>query len=178
MRLPLVFYGDPRLRKKSQPVTKITDELLKLADDMLDTMDINHGVGLAAPQIGQTIRFFILRNHIVTPEGHIQLTDPQAYINPKITILSSEEMQTDIEGCLSIPGIHEEVERPLKIRVEAMGLNGEIFVEEIEGYKARVVMHENDHINGVLFIDRISADKRKKLEPILREIKKKYHAAD
>src|SRR5579872_2132847 len=99
MRLPLVFYGDPRLRKKSQPVTKITDELLKLADDMLDTMDINHGVGLAAPQIGQTIRFFILRNHIVTPEGHIQLTDPQAYINPKITILSSEEMQTDIEGC-------------------------------------------------------------------------------
>lgn len=172
MKLPLVYYGNPFLRKKALPVEKITEELRTLAQDMLETMDVGNGIGLAATQVGRDYRMFILRNYMEQEDGTIQLTEPQAYINPKITILD-DRVQEDSEGCLSIPGLHADVVRPYFIRVEALDLEGRTFTEEIEGYKARVVLHENDHLNGVLFIDRIPAEERKKIEIELKAIKKK-----
>ena len=102
------------------------------------------------------------------------LGDPIVYINPKIHSPSDEEIE-DIEGCLSIPGLRLDVYRPEIISIEAMDLNGNIFHEELEGYNARTRMHENDHINGVLYIDRVSPAVKKKIEPTLKEIKKKYN---
>lgn len=173
MLLKILYYGDPILRKHCEPVTEITEEIRKLAKDMIDTMDKNNGIGLAAPQVGHNIRMFVLRNYIFAEDGNWTLSDPKVYINPKLTS-PGENTLVDTEGCLSLPGIRLKVVRPDKITVEAMDLEGRTFVEEIEGYNARVRMHENDHINGVLFIDRVDVNTRKKVEPILRDIKKKY----
>ncbi len=173
MLLPVVIFGDPILRKKALPLEEITEDLQRLAQDMLETMDANHGIGLAAPQIGRGIRMFILRNYQEKEDGSIVLTEPQAFINPKITVLD-DRVQEDTEGCLSIPHLRGTVVRPYYIRVEAIDLQGNTFTEEVEGYKARVILHENDHLNGVLFIDRLSANEKKKLEPELRLIKKKF----
>jgi len=161
MLLQIRYYGDKILRVKCKPVEKITDEIRTLAANMIETMDAAKGAGLAAPQVGLDLRIFVLRNPIV-------------YINPILSNLSHEK-ETDTEGCLSIPGLRAEVDRPLKIRVEAMGIDGVPFAEEVEGYNARVRMHENDHLNGVLYIDRLKLRARKKLEPALKEIQKKYH---
>ncbi len=174
MLLQIRYYGDKILRVKCNPVEKITDEIRTLVDNMIETMDDAKGAGLAAPQVGHDLRIFVLRNYIETPEGDFSLSDPIVYINP---ILSnpSREKESDTEGCLSIPGLRAEVDRPLKIRVEAMGVDGVPFIEEVEGYNARVRMHENDHLNGVLYIDRLNLRQRKKIEPALKEIEKKYH---
>jgi peptide deformylase len=167
------YYGDPILRKRCEPITEITDEIRQLAKDMIETMDKNDGVGLAAPQVGYPIRMFVLRNYIFTEDGRWTLSEPKVYINPKLSC-PSEEKITETEGCLSFPGLRLDIERPDKITVEATDLNGQVFIEELEGYNARTRMHENDHINGVLFIDRINEKIRNKIEPILRNIKKKY----
>jgi peptide deformylase len=172
MLLKIYYYGHPILRKHCEPVKEITDEIRKLAYDMIETMDKNNGVGLAAPQVGYSIRMFVLRDYIFTEDGHWTLSEqPKVYINPKIT-RPSEHLIPDTEACLSLPGLRLQVNRPDKITIEAIDLEGNIFVEELEGYNARVRMHENDHINGVLFIDRIEANIRKKIEPVLKEMKK------
>ncbi len=174
MLLQIRYYGDKILRTRAAPVEKITDEIRELVANMIETMDAAKGVGLAAPQVGHSLRIFVLRNYIETPEGDLSFSDPIVYINPVLSNPSLKKV-SDTEGCLSIPGIREEVDRPLKIRVEAMGIDGVPFAEEIEGYNARVRMHENDHLNGVLFIDRISLRARKKIEQYLKEIQKKHH---
>jgi peptide deformylase len=176
MLLKIYYYGHPVLRKHCEPITEVTDEIRKLARDMIETMDKSDGIGLAAPQVGHSIRMFVLRNYIFTEEGHWTLSEPKVYINPKLSS-PGEQLLYDIEGCLSIPGLRLHVTRPDKITVEAMDLDGKIFVEELEGYNARVRMHENDHINGVLFVDRIEASDRKKVDPILKEIKKKCNSS-
>jgi peptide deformylase len=176
MPLKIYYYGHPILRKRCAPVKEITDEIRKLAQDMIDTMDENNGIGLAAPQVGHSIRMFVLRNYIFHEEGHWTLSEPQVYINPKL-INPSEQFVSDTEGCLSLPGLRLQVDRPDKITVEAMDLDGNRFTEELEGYNARVRMHENDHINGVLFIDRVDINTRKKIDPILKEIKKRHPIA-
>ncbi len=174
MRLPLVYYGNALLRKKCEPASEITDEIRQLVQDMIETMDANKGVGLAAPQVGKLIRLFVLRNYIESEDGSLTFSDPIVYINPKITN-PSKQTCVDVEGCLSIPGVRGEVERPYSITVEATNLEGQLFQEEVEGYNARVRMHENDHINGVLFVDRLHPHERNKLEADLRAIKKKYN---
>lgn len=174
MLLKIYYYGHPILRKRCEPVKEITDEIRKLAHDMIETMDKNDGIGLAAPQVGHSIRMFVLRNYVFTEEGHWTLSEPKVYINPKLS-KPSEHVISDTEGCLSFPGIRVHVSRPDKIVIEAMDLDGKTFVEELEGYNARVRMHENDHINGVLFIDRIEAHEKKKIDPALKAIKKKYN---
>lgn len=173
MKLPIVYYGDPILRQVCVPLAEVTDEIRDLVADMIETMDASDGVGIAAPQVGRAIRLFVLRNYLDSETGEVTLSDPIVYINPKITLLS-EEIVEDIEGCLSIPGVRAKVKRPLKIKVEATDLSGALFYEELEGYNARVRMHENDHINGVLFIDRLDPAAKKKIEPVLKEIKKKW----
>ena len=170
MKLPIVLYGDPLLRKKCQEVKEITAQIRQLVHDMIQTMDEANGIGLAAPQIGQSIRLFVLRRYLHQQDGKWVLSEPHVYINPKI-VHHSKELLEDEEGCLSIPGIRLPVVRPAKITVEFLNIEGELVVEEIEGYNARVILHENDHINGVLFIDRADPKLRKEIEPELNKIK-------
>jgi len=173
MILDLCYWDDPILRKKCRPVEKITDEIKTLIKDMIETMDAKKGVGLAAPQVGVDLCLFVMRNTEEGPEGELVLTNPQVYINPKITD-PSKELEVMSEGCLSLPGLHLDIARPYSITVRALDENGNSFTENLEGYKARVIMHENDHINGKLFFDRISSKLRKKIEPELQRIKKEY----
>ncbi len=173
MLLKIHYYGDPILRKRCEPVKEITEEIRTLVRDMIETMDKSDGIGLAAPQVGHPIRLFVLRNYIFAEEGHWTLSEPKVFINPKLKN-PGEHLISDTEGCLSLPGLRLPITRPDKITIEATDLDGNTFVEELEGYNARVRMHENDHINGVLFIDRIDENQRNQIDPILREMKKKY----
>ncbi len=176
MILPIRYYGDPVLRKRCEPILEITDEIRQLVADMIETMNAHNGLGLAAPQVGHLVRLFVLREYLTEEDGdeeELRLSEPKVYINPKITN-PSDELISDVEGCLSIPEIKYPVFRPLKITVTATDLEGKEFTEELEDYNARIRMHENDHINGVLFIDRLEPDFKKKIDPILVAIKKKY----
>ena len=173
MILPLVYYGNKKLRTRCESVGEITSDLCKLVADMIETMDAKNGIGIAAPQVGHLLRLFVVRDYIELEDGKLSLSAPKVYINPKLSRLS-EETCIEKEGCLSIPGLREEVERPLRIRIEALNLQGELFMEELEGYNARSRMHENDHLNGVLYIDRIDAGRRKKIEPMLKLLERKY----
>jgi peptide deformylase len=174
MELKLYYYGHPILRKRCEPITEITEEIRKLAKDMIETMDKNDGAGLAAPQVGRAIRMFVLRSYIISEEGRWSQSEPKVYINPKLTSPGAH-MLIEAEGCLSVPGLRVDVWRPDKITVEAMDLEGNVFIEELEGYNARLRMHENDHLNGVLHIDRISERDRHNIDSALRQIKKKYN---
>jgi len=173
MLLPIYHYGHSVLRKHCTPIKEITDEIRKLAQDMIETMDKTNGIGLAAPQVGYPIRMFVCRDYIFGEEGNWTVSAPKVFINPTLSS-PSDRILTDTEGCLSFPKLRLEIDRPDRIVVEALDIHGNLFREEVEGYNARVRMHENDHINGVLFIDRLDASTRKKLDPILRDIKKKH----
>ena len=175
MILDLKYYGDPILRKKCKPIEKITDEIRQLAQDLCETVIASDGAGLAAPQVGHALCIFVCRYEDgVDAEGWPILTSPKIYINPKLSS-PSDEMIVHGEGCLSIPGIYEKVARPRRIIVEAMDLDGNLFVDEATDWKARAIMHENDHLNGVLFIDRIHPKSKKKIEPLLTDLKKKWN---
>jgi peptide deformylase len=174
MQLTFCYYGNPILRKKGEPVTEITDEIKELAAAMIDYFDNNNGIGLSAQQVGKALRLFVLRRYIHLPDGKWTVSEPHVYINPKI-LERSKETWVEEEACMSIPKLHLPVERPLRIKVESTKLDGSRITEELEGINARVVMHENDHINGVLFIDRVEDKYLKKAEAKLREIKKKYN---
>jgi len=174
VKLPLCYYGNPILRAKAEPIHEITDEIRKLASDMVESMDAYNGAGIAAPQIGHSIRLFVLRRYETLPDGKWTLShEPYIYINPKILSYSKETWVTD-EACISIPQLWLPVERPLKIAVESTRLDGSLVIEELEGMNARVVLHENDHINGVLFIDRVKKPYLHEAEGKLREIKKRF----
>lgn len=151
---PLVILPDPKLRLVSDPVKDITDEIRKLADDMLETMYDAPGVGLAAIQIGVPLRMVTM--DVSKTEGE---REPMVLINPEI-IWASEEKRVYEEGCLSIPEYYEEVERPDRIRFRYMNLKGEIIEQDAEDLMATCVQHEIDHLNGVLFIDHLSKLKR------------------
>ena len=141
----LVLEGDPLLRKTSRPVDEITPRIIKLLDDMADTMYYDgRGIGIAAPQVGVLRRVFIV--DVGDEHGLIE------FINPEI--LEASGSQTDNEGCLSVPGKTCEVERPSHIKVKATDRNGNEFELEADGLLARCICHENDHLNGVLFIDK------------------------
>lgn len=173
MRLPLTYYGNPILRKKGAAVAAITDEIKQLAADMTETMVACDGWGLAAPQIGHSLSMFVMK---VPPKDSEEKDQDEVYrvfINPKITSYS-EEFWLREEACLSIPGLFGVVPRPMRITVEAMDIDGTTFTEEFSGLAGRIIMHENDHLNGVLFIDRIHGKERKEMETPLRAIKKKY----
>ena len=174
MKLPLAYYGNPILRKKCQDVEEITEEIRQLVSDMAETVAEQNGIGLAAPQVKSNLRIFITKVPLPSKDDPDQLEEGKikVYINAKLTDPSPESWERD-EGCLSIPKIYVPVVRPYRIKVEAMDLEGKVFTEELEGLEARVVMHENDHVNGVLMIDRIENKLRKEIEKDLRKIKKR-----
>jgi peptide deformylase len=151
---PLVILPDSKLRLVSEPVKEITDDIRKLADDMLETMYDAPGVGLAAIQIGVPLRMVTMDVSKTEGERH-----PMVLINPEI-VWSSEEKRVYEEGCLSIPEYYEEVERPDRVRFRYMNLQGETVEQEAEDLMATCVQHEIDHLNGVLFIDHLSKLKR------------------
>lgn len=170
---PIAYYGNPVLRQKTKPVEKIDESIHQLVKDMAETMEENDGCGLAAPQVHLSISLFITCIPQYIDRKTVLPGELRVFINPKI-ISYSEELNADREGCLSIPGMHEEVVRPLKVTIQATNLEGEQFEEEFVGYDAHVIMHENDHLNGVLYIDRLPPKRKKEIEGYLREIKKKY----
>lgn len=135
---------DEILRKKCREVDTITDRMKLIVKDMIETMYEKNGVGLAAPQIGILRKIFV----IDAQDGE----GIRVFINPQI--LEAKGSQKDIEGCLSLPGREKEVERANYVKVKALNENGEEFVLEGEGLLARAIQHENDHLNGILFIDR------------------------
>ena len=145
--------GDPVLREAAQPVPEVTDDLRRLVEDMYETMYGAEGVGLAAPQIGLGIRVIV-----VDPQD--EQTERFALFNPDVVTQSSETAKSE-EGCLSIPGIREIVERPNTCVVEAIDIDGKPVRIEAEGLLARILQHEVDHLNGVLFLDRLSPIKRR-----------------
>lgn len=173
MILDLKYYGDKVLRVKCAPVEKITDEIKQLIADMIETLDFKKGIGIAASQVGKTVRIFMVRPYEVKENGEYSLGDVEVYINPKLT-KPTEETEVCSEGCMSFPNLYVDVERPLGVTVEALNEKGEKFTKTFKGFHARQIMHENDHINGVLFIDRLSYRERKKVDPIIQKIKKKY----
>lgn len=174
MILPLAYYGDPILRKKGSPVLNIDSSIHQLVADMAETMEANDGCGLAAPQVHQSLALFITCIPKYIDQKTVLPGELRVFINPKI-IAYSDEVLADKEACLSIPGLCETVVRPYKVVIQATNLEGVAFEEEFEDYDAHVIMHENDHINGVLFIDRLPPKRKKEIEGILRNIKKKYN---
>lgn len=173
MTLPLLYYGNPLLRKRSNPIKDINQDIRILVKEMEKTLVFYNGIGIAAPQVGSLLRMFICIVEGDDSEGNPICGKPRVYINPT---LSSPDSTTDmrLEGCLSIPGIYEKVRRPIRIFVDAFDVDGSHFQEETSGWKARCIMHENDHINGILFIDRIDKKRKTAIHRDLQELKKRY----
>lgn len=162
MIYPVIKYPDPLLARKAEPVTVFDKDLAKLVDDMFESMYAAEGIGLAAPQIAISKRIFI-----VDVSFGKEPKDKLVLINPEI--LSHEGKQTEEEGCLSLPDIRDKVNRAMHVRVRAQDVTGKWFEVEGDELLARAFQHENDHLDGVLFIDRVSRLKR---ELILRRIGK------
>ena len=173
MKLRIHYYGDPVLRAKAQPIAEITPEIVELAHDMVEAMVHYNGVGLAGPQVGKLLRIYVFRDEWINPEGRYELGHPQVAINP---VLSSPSKETEamLEGCLSLPNLHVKVSRPKRIHIRYQNLKGEFIEQDLENFLARVNMHENDHLNGVLHIDRATPKDRKSIEPALQKIKQKH----
>lgn len=181
MVLEIVQYGHPVLRQRCKPVEEVTDEIRQLADDMIETMVDAHGVGLAAPQIGRDIRMAVVDvSHdpecvsvlkVNGEDAELESIMPLVFINPEIEY--GQKKESDTEGCLSIQGINAEVRRPEEVKVKLPQLDGSVLEIEADGLLARALQHEIDHLNGVLFVDRlISVTKisvRKKLKRLLQE---------
>ena len=153
MTTTILRYGAPALRKVSQTVEKFDDELEKLAAGMFETMYAVSGVGLAAPQVGVNIRLIVIdTSGGKEPDKKIILCNPR--------IISSEGTQDGEEGCLSIPDFGEHLKRPMKVTVEAQNIKGELFQVVGEELLARAICHEIDHLDGVMFVDRLSPLKK------------------
>ena len=146
-----------KLKQKSEPIEKITPELRSLVDDMFETMYEAPGIGLAAVQVGVLKRLVTM--DLSKKEGE---KDPRVFVNPEI-VWSSDDTSVYEEGCLSIPEIHEDVERPARVKVSFLDLDGKRHEEEAEGLYATCIQHEIDHLNGILFIDHISKLKRDRI---------------
>ena len=180
MILPVVAYGDPVLKREGVEIDKEYPELKKLIADMFETMYAASGVGLAAPQIGKSIRLFIVDGSPFAEDEEGEEPDPMAvgmenfkkvFINPIIEEEKGEEWGFN-EGCLSIPKLREEVFRKEKIVISYYDENWELKEEEYDGYAARIIQHEYDHVEGVLFTDHLSSLKKRLINKKLLNISK------
>ena len=181
MILPIVAYGSPILKKEAEEIDENYEKLDELIENMFETMYEASGVGLAAPQIDKSIRLFIVdASPFAEDEEGNEETDPKAaglkgfkkvFINPIIEEETGEEWPF-AEGCLSIPNIREEVLRQEKIKISYYDENWEFHEEEYEGYAARIIQHEYDHVEGILFTDHLSPLKKRMLKKKLVSISK------
>lgn len=161
-RLPIRLYPDPILRKIAEPVARFDDDLKKLVRDMTETMFDEPGLGLAATQIGVSLHLFIVDETVFVGRRDAGAADPRrvrVFINSIVTMTEGE--QTDIEGCLSFPGVFEEILRPQKVGVRAYDLDGKPFNVVVENLAARALSHEIDHLEARLMIDYVSPLKRR-----------------
>ncbi|MFO0645379.1 MAG: peptide deformylase [Polyangiales bacterium] len=158
----ILRYPDKRLRVKAEPVAEVNDEIRRICDDMAETMYAAPGVGLAAPQVGVAKRIFVID---VADSDHP--SELRTFINPEIVAREGETVWE--EGCLSFPGIHEEVERAAKVTVRALGLDGKPFELTAEGLLSIAVQHEYDHLDGTLMVDRVSLLKRRMIDREMRK---------
>jgi len=153
--LEIKKYPDPFLRKKNQEVKEVTPEIKQLAENMVETMIKNQGIGLSASQVGELKRIIVVQLiRERTPEERSKIT-PQIFVNPKI-IKKSRETIIDEEGCLSFPGLFLKIKRAKWVEIEALNEKGEKIHLETKGLPARIFQHEIDHLDGILFIDRLS----------------------
>ncbi len=184
MILRIVKYGDPVLRAKGAPIGEITEDIKRLSTDMLDTMRAAHGVGLAAQQVGKAIQLAVIdvsgtderpsAMFIKGAPAALQDHMPMVLINPELTL--SQELEVAAEGCLSFPEISGDITRAAGVRCKARNLEGEQLEFDAAGLLARALQHEVDHLNGVLFIDRMSSAAKAgiagKLKRLQKEIRK------
>ncbi len=173
MILPIYVYGADVLRRVADPIEADSPEVQQLIDDMLETMDGANGIGLAAPQIGRSLRLFVvdlspLREDLAA-DGEIAPEGPMVFINAEM-IEEEGDLADFEEGCLSIPDLREEVERPSEIHIRYLDRHFREKELRAAGMTARVIQHEYDHIEGILFVDRISSFRRKLLRRRLREM--------
>ncbi len=161
----IVQYGHPVLRQKCRPVTEVDEAIIELVADMLDTMVEANGVGLAAPQVGEDVRLAVIDvSHdpecvsflkVNGEDAELESIMPLVFINPELEF--SQEKESGTEGCLSIRGIRSEVRRPAAVKATLPQLDGSVLEIETDGLLARALQHEIDHLNGVLFVDRLTA---------------------
>lgn len=180
MKLPIVKYGDPVLRAKGKRVTKVDDRLRQLASDMLETMHDANGVGLAAQQIGQALQMTVIdvagvedrpsTLHLNGKELDPKDAMPLVLLNPELSL--GGEIVSGTEGCLSFPDINAEIDRSELIELKAETLDGELVKIEASGLLARAIQHEVDHLNGILFIDRMSSATKASLASRLKRLQK------
>jgi peptide deformylase len=150
----ILHYPDPRLREKAKPVDAVTPAILELIEDMAETMYAAPGVGLAATQIGEPHRIFLID---IASED--EPSDLRVFVNPEIVVREGD--QSWEEGCLSFPGVTEEIKRAEKVKVRALGKDGKPFELEADGLLAVAIQHENDHLDGVLMIDHLGLLKKR-----------------
>ncbi len=172
MILPIYTYGMPVLRKEAEDITPDYPELKQLIADMFETMYRSDGVGLAAPQIGKPIRLAVITLDVLKDDYPEYAGFNKAYINPHILEYDDTETKSMEEGCLSVPGIHEPVRRPTRIRVKYMDEDFQEHDEWVEGYLARVMQHEFDHLDGHLFVDRLAPLRKQMVRSKLTQILK------
>lgn len=165
--LPILEYPDPRLRTKAMPVAQVDAGIRQLINDMLETMYEAKGIGLAATQVDRHIQLIVM-------DLSEERNAPRVYINPAISQLSEEKEPYD-EGCLSVPGFYETVERPAHVKISALDGNGRPFEETAEGLLAVCIQHEMDHLSGKLFVDYLSSLKR---ERIKKKLEKQHKMQD
>jgi len=160
---PILLYPDPMLRVRCDDVETFDDELRRLAEDMIETMHNAPGIGLAAPQVGDTRRLAVVDLSLgEDPDSLLILVNPR--------IVEEEGQATETEGCLSLPGLTDRVDRPARIRLEARDLDGEPFEVVADNWSARAICHEVDHLDGVLFVDRLRGLRRERARRKLKKL--------
>ncbi len=180
----IVLYGNPVLREKGQAVAEISPEIRELAEDMIETMRDADGVGLAAQQVGEAIQLAVVDvSEVEEPLTYLRINGedrdledwmPLIFLNPSVEGVGSRESAT--EGCLSIPEIRSDIQRPGAIKASLQTLDGNTIEIETDGLLARAIQHEVDHLNGILFIDRMSSAKKIALKKSIKAIQKQGEA--
>jgi peptide deformylase len=161
--MEILVLGNELLRGKAEPVKHIDDAIRAAAGEMIEALHAGKGVGLAGPQVGLMKRIFVI---------HVEGDVPRVFINPSITATSTELVKYE-EGCLSIPGLWADVVRPRSVQIQAWNEAGRPFTMEVDGILARVILHEYDHLEGVLFIDRIPVHKRERILAKMKKVRQK-----
>ncbi len=169
MVYPIYVYGHPVLRKVAEEITPDFPDLDRLIEDMFESMYSSDGLGLAAPQIGKSLRIFIVDGKPLEEEHPEMKEFKKVFINPQVVERKGDKVVMN-EGCLSLPGLHEEVDRESEIRIKYYDAQWNFHDERYSGYLARVLLHEYDHLDGILFTDRLSPLRRRLLRGKLNDI--------